>query len=31
VLTNYVGTLPFKKTKELNKALCIALDIPEII
>ena len=31
VLTNYVGTLPFKKTQELNKALCIALDIPEII
>ena len=31
VLTNYVGTLPFKKNHELNKALCIALDIPEII
>ena len=31
VLTNYVGTLPFKKTQELNKSLCIALDIPEII
>ena len=30
-LTNYVGTLPFKKTQELNKALCIALDILEII
>jgi len=31
VLTNYVGALPFKKTQELNKALCIALDIPEIL
>ena len=31
VLTNYVGTLPFKKAQELDKALCIALDIPEII
>jgi len=31
VLTNYVGRLPFKKTQELNKALCIALDIPEMI
>ena len=31
VLTNYVGALPFKKTQELKKALCIALDIPEII
>jgi mRNA interferase MazF len=31
MLTNYVGTLPFKKTQELDKALCIALDIPEII
>jgi hypothetical protein len=30
-VTNYVGTLPFKKTQDLNKALCIALDIPEII
>ena len=30
-LTNYVGTLPFRKTQELNKALCIALDMPEII
>jgi mRNA interferase MazF len=27
-LTNYVGTLPFQKTKEMNKALRIALDIP---
>ena len=31
VLTNYVGMLPLKKTQELNKALCIALDIPEPI
>jgi len=31
VLTNYVGTLPFKKRQELNKALGIALDLPEII
>lgn len=30
LLTNYIGTLPFKKTQELNKALCIALEIPEI-
>lgn len=30
VLTNYVGTLPFKKTQEMNKALCIALDIPDL-
>lgn len=29
-LTNYVGTLPFKKMQEINKALCIALDIPEL-
>jgi mRNA interferase MazF len=29
VLTNYVGMLTFKKVQELNKALCIALDIPE--
>jgi mRNA interferase MazF len=31
VLTNFVGTLPFKKAQELNKALSIALDIPEIV
>ncbi|MBI5420594.1 MAG: type II toxin-antitoxin system PemK/MazF family toxin [Deltaproteobacteria bacterium] len=31
VLTNYVGTLPFKKVQEFNKALGIALDIPEIV
>ena len=30
LLTNYIGTLPFKKAQELNKALCIALEIPEI-
>ncbi|GAB4230750.1 MAG: hypothetical protein OHK0028_05310 [Deltaproteobacteria bacterium] len=29
-LTNYVGTLPFKKTRELDKALRIALEIPDI-
>ncbi len=29
-LTNYIGTLPFKKTQELNKALRIALDIPDM-
>ncbi|MEW6720090.1 MAG: type II toxin-antitoxin system PemK/MazF family toxin [Thermodesulfobacteriota bacterium] len=28
-LTNYVGALPIKKTRELDKALRIALDIPE--
>jgi len=31
VLTNHVGTLPSRKAQELDKALCIALDIPEII
>jgi mRNA interferase MazF len=30
-LTNYVGMLPFKKVQELNKALGIALDLPEIV
>ena len=30
VFTNYVGALPFKKVQELNKTLCIGLDIPEI-
>lgn len=29
VLTNFVGTLPYSKIRELNKALRIALDIPE--
>jgi mRNA interferase MazF len=29
VLTNSVGMLTFKKVQELNKALCIALDITE--
>ncbi|HZL98533.1 MAG TPA: hypothetical protein VFB91_07525, partial [Terriglobales bacterium] len=31
VLTNYAGTLPFKKTQGLDKSLCIALDLPEIM
>lgn len=30
-LTNYVGTLPFKKVQALNKALSIALEIPELV
>ena len=30
-LTNYIGTLPFKKVQELNKALGIALELPEIV
>lgn len=30
-LTNYVGTLPFKTVQALNKALVVALEIPEII
>ena len=30
-LTNYVGTLPFKKVQELNKTLGIALELPEIV
>ncbi len=30
LLTNYVGTLPFKKIQDLNKALCVALEMPEI-
>ncbi len=30
-LTNYIGTLPYKKVQELNRAICIALEIPEII
>ena len=29
-LKNYVGALSSKKTQELNKALCIALDIPDL-
>lgn len=30
-LTNYIGMLSSKKTETLNKALCIALDIPDSI
>ena len=30
VFTNYVGALPFKKVQELDKTLCVGLDIPEI-
>jgi mRNA interferase MazF len=30
-LSNYIGMLSSKKTETLNKALCIALDIPNII
>jgi len=29
-LTNYIGTLSFKKIQELNRALCIALDMPDL-
>lgn len=29
VLTNFVGRLSLQKIEALNKALCIALDIPE--
>jgi mRNA interferase MazF len=31
VLTNYVGTIPVRKTQELDRALGIALDLPETI
>ena len=30
-LTNYIGTLPFRKVQELNMALGIAMELPEIV
>lgn len=31
ILTNFVGSLPPDKLQELNRALCIALEIPEYL
>ena len=31
ILTNFVGSLPSDKLQELNRALCIALEIPEYL